>query len=272
MALDFPASPTNGQVYTSGGSSWTFDSSIGTWRSSPFEPGAAITSSTAPTNPQNGDIWYDTEDGTTLVYYNDGNSSQWVEIRSQIATSQVGLVPVLPTSVTISGGSATVSPTGAVTYSSGTTGLTINGVFTSAYRNYVMVYSGSKSNNAANDFLLYRLTSSGTQATSSYNQASAAFASSSAALQNLGGNNASSLLAARIYSSGSYYGGSITIYQPNENASTKFTGISHGTTLNDDQQIFNSGVHYAVGVYDGIYLFPTAFSVSGVVAFYGYNG
>jgi hypothetical protein len=201
---------------------------------------------------------YDGADWNDLAYISD-------------VTATSGLVPIIPSSITISGGTATVSSTGAVTYSSGTTGLTINGVFTSAYRNYVMVYSGSKSNNAANDFLLYRLTSSGTQATSSYNQASAAFASSSASLQNLGGNNASSLLAARIYSSGSYYGGSITIYQPNENAATKFTGMSHGTTLNDDQQIFNSGVHYAVGVYDGIYLFPTGFSIFGVIAFYGFN-
>ena len=31
MALDFPASPTNGQTYTSAGITWTFSSTYGTW-------------------------------------------------------------------------------------------------------------------------------------------------------------------------------------------------------------------------------------------------
>jgi hypothetical protein len=34
---------------------------------------------TAPTSPGVGDYWVDTDDGTTYVYYNDGNSSQWIE-------------------------------------------------------------------------------------------------------------------------------------------------------------------------------------------------
>jgi hypothetical protein len=35
--------------------------------------------STAPSSPNVGDYWVDNSDGTTYVYYNDGNSSQWVE-------------------------------------------------------------------------------------------------------------------------------------------------------------------------------------------------
>ena len=41
--------------------------------------GASVTTSdTAPSNPSEGDLWYDTTELTTYVYYNDGNSSQWV--------------------------------------------------------------------------------------------------------------------------------------------------------------------------------------------------
>ena len=37
-------------------------------------------STTAPINPTPGDQWYDTNTGALLVYVNDGNTSQWVEV------------------------------------------------------------------------------------------------------------------------------------------------------------------------------------------------
>ena len=36
------------------------------------------TLATAPSTPNNGDMWFDTESGTIKVYYNDGDTSQWV--------------------------------------------------------------------------------------------------------------------------------------------------------------------------------------------------
>jgi hypothetical protein len=42
--------------------------------------GASVTtSSTAPTSPSDGDLWFDTDELKTYVYYNDGTSSQWVQ-------------------------------------------------------------------------------------------------------------------------------------------------------------------------------------------------
>ena len=35
-------------------------------------------SSTEPSSPQEGDMWFDSDDGLFSVYYNDGDSSQWV--------------------------------------------------------------------------------------------------------------------------------------------------------------------------------------------------
>ena len=37
------------------------------------------TSATPPASPSDGDLWYDTDDGRTYVYYDDGTSAQWVE-------------------------------------------------------------------------------------------------------------------------------------------------------------------------------------------------
>ena len=40
--------------------------------------GGASISDTAPTSPQAGDLWWKSDEGQMYVYYNDGNSSQWV--------------------------------------------------------------------------------------------------------------------------------------------------------------------------------------------------
>lgn len=53
--------------------------------------GAAVTvSDTAPSTPSNEDIWFDSVNTRTYIYYNDGNSSQWVEASSPVAA--VGLL------------------------------------------------------------------------------------------------------------------------------------------------------------------------------------
>ena len=38
----------------------------------------AAVGNTAPSSPSNGSLWFDTDDATLNVYYNDGTSSQWV--------------------------------------------------------------------------------------------------------------------------------------------------------------------------------------------------
>ena len=42
--------------------------------------GASVTTSdTPPTSPSDGDLWWDSQNGRMLVYYQDANSSQWVD-------------------------------------------------------------------------------------------------------------------------------------------------------------------------------------------------
>jgi hypothetical protein len=49
----------------------------------PTGPMGKFTSSdTAPSSPANGDAWFNSNRGKTYVYYNDGDSSQWVQIGS----------------------------------------------------------------------------------------------------------------------------------------------------------------------------------------------
>lgn len=99
-AIDFPASPTNGQVYAG----WVYDSSLPGWRN---------------------------------VNSNDGVA----------ALSSMGLKNVVPTSVQVGSGSATVNANGTVTFS-GASSVSLNGVFSSTYTNYriVLDFTGSSAN------------------------------------------------------------------------------------------------------------------------------
>lgn len=78
MAIDFPSSPTPGQIYQG----YYWDSNKNAWKSLQSQTGAVITSSTTPTGAKNGDLWFNTIDGTLFVYFNDGISFYWTEIKA----------------------------------------------------------------------------------------------------------------------------------------------------------------------------------------------
>ena len=79
MSLDFPSSPTDGQTFDN----YIYDGTKGVWRIQPNVPGVTsrfYVSDTTPTDPVNGEIWLNSTDGNTYIYYVDGDSEQWIEI------------------------------------------------------------------------------------------------------------------------------------------------------------------------------------------------
>lgn len=78
MAITFPSNPTNGQVHAG----YYYDDNKGAWRSLPLEQTQSISSATPPLTANPGEFWYNTNDGTLLTYFNDGTSSQWVEVKA----------------------------------------------------------------------------------------------------------------------------------------------------------------------------------------------
>lgn len=78
MALDFPANPTDGQIY----GSYRYSSAVGAWQGIEEQPPLTISSPVAPTAASPGDLWYNTSNGILFHYYFDGTSSQWVEVLS----------------------------------------------------------------------------------------------------------------------------------------------------------------------------------------------
>ena len=50
--------------------------------------GASLTvSDPAPSSPEAGNLWFESDTGNTLVYYTDANTSQWVEIGQSVDSS-----------------------------------------------------------------------------------------------------------------------------------------------------------------------------------------
>jgi hypothetical protein len=76
MAIDFPASPTVGQQFTAAGTTWQWDGT--TWNAVP-QPSALVMSDIPPANPAIGQLWWRASTGQLYIWYNDGNSSQWVQ-------------------------------------------------------------------------------------------------------------------------------------------------------------------------------------------------
>ena len=85
--MNFPDSPSNGDTITLNGKVYTYTSATSKW--SPAGGGSASIglSDTAPVSPSAGDLWYNTDNGTMNVYYNDGSSSQWVGTSGVTGTS-----------------------------------------------------------------------------------------------------------------------------------------------------------------------------------------
>lgn len=96
MAINFPDTPTDGQVFTSGTTSWTWFATPGLWRitSGPSgytgSKGTTFIGDNPPSSPVNGDTWWDTVEGLRYVYYDDGTSSQWVQESIVGATGYTG--------------------------------------------------------------------------------------------------------------------------------------------------------------------------------------
>lgn len=88
MALEFPASPTDGQLYPAApNSEYIYNTAKGAWMSLPTEAAKTVTSDTPPANPKDGDQWFKTSDGTFYIYVVDVDGGQWVESQAPITAN-----------------------------------------------------------------------------------------------------------------------------------------------------------------------------------------
>lgn len=76
-ALDFPSSPSNGDIYDD----FQYSSAKTAWLriKQPLPPEKFSVGINPPDFPENGEFWLDSSDGISYVYYEDVDSAQWVQ-------------------------------------------------------------------------------------------------------------------------------------------------------------------------------------------------
>jgi len=88
MAFNFPADPAENQVFASpGGPVYIYKSPVWTIQSMNSAGGGAIVTigDAAPANPVAGQVWWESDTGNTFIWYNDGNTAQWVQANLGVA-------------------------------------------------------------------------------------------------------------------------------------------------------------------------------------------
>lgn len=80
MALNFPANPLNGDLDPTG--QWTYNGITEAWQARTTSPPTVVSQPTPPAYPSAGNLWYNSNDGTLYVYFYDGDSYQWVEVKA----------------------------------------------------------------------------------------------------------------------------------------------------------------------------------------------
>lgn len=179
-----------------------------------------------------------------------------------------GLVPVIPNSIAVASGSASVSGNGLITITSAST-LSLNGVFTSAFRDYKVMYNIL---GASSIIMSSRLRASGTDAStaSTYGAGRLYGVDSGSGSQNNGYNDAFGL----VPNSGAKNIGEITYLRPYLSVNTNiyqwgavWTGETSVTSM---AQQFGFCVHSPTNSYDGFTLFNTSSAnMTGTVQVFG---
>jgi hypothetical protein len=102
MAFDFPNAPAIGAVYSPGAGlpSYKWDG-VG-WNAVVPAPPQATTADTPPSGPIDGQFWWKSSTGQFFIWYDDGNSQQWVQVFTQ-PPNPGGLVNMAVTIFTASG-------------------------------------------------------------------------------------------------------------------------------------------------------------------------
>lgn len=231
MVLDFPANPTNGQTYDA----YYWDASTSAWRNNGSK---------------------------------NALSQRLTALETTTSTYPSGLVPVIPTSVAVGSGSASVSGNGVVTFT-GVSSVSLNNVFSSNFKSYRIVIPRATSPYTINQYL--RLRSSGTD----FSTANYIFMSSKIT----GGGTTGTYCATgqAQWAVGAYYANDtglssvIDLHNPASAENKLYQHITNGHDGTYKSAWFGGGSLDSSTAYDGITLLASAGTISGTFQVYGYR-
>ena len=230
MALDFPLNPTNGQVYEN----YYYDSSITAWRSAGSKTGV--------------------NQRTTALELADRT------------TNKSGLVPVVPTSVSVVSGSASLS--GATVTLAGISSVSLGGVFHSGYSNYEVIFTPTGASGSASVFM--RLSTGTIAADANYVYAISGITTSGTVIAASSTGNTYFYLGDTDTAT-DRFSSKATIYSPNNARRT--VASWNGMILSGGAYagIRGNGFYNLTTQFTGLALVLSAGTISGTVTVYGYN-
>ena len=218
-----------------------------------------------PSNPTNGQVY------GNWIY--DSSITAWRNVNTDtgIGTlNAMGLKNVVPSSVVVSGGSATTNSNGTVTFS-GATSISLNDVFSSTYTNYQLNLVLTSASVADAD-IRTRLRVSGTDSSSSYYEGGTMqIAGALSAINNL---NITNWDLGRTHSAvepNAHASMNFKVFQPFAARPTTFYTESISWNNNNTVTFRLGGFHSTLSSYTGITVFSSTGTFGGILSVYGYT-
>lgn len=173
-----------------------------------------------------------------------------------------GLATMTPTSVDVSGTGATINADGSVSFTA-ITSLSLNGVFTAAHRNYVVVITADIS---TSDFVRLRLRASGVDVTGSGYDVQTMLVDGSNALADRSTGRSDWLLTG----GGTKQYAHVHIYRPQASVAScaRSVGVANENTVSMRDRAQS---HTGTSAYDGITFYLTTHNATGLVTVFGYE-
>jgi hypothetical protein len=181
-----------------------------------------------------------------------------------------GLKLVVPSSVSVGSGSGSVSTQGTVTFS-GASSVSLNGAFSSTYKNYYILLNISSRVTASSIFMRVRASTTDNSSTN-YNFGVITKATNSTTIVNYAAANSNTFEVCSIRANGG--SAKIDLFDPQTTDYTSYMTVSHSKSgaVNDAQDYeTRSGSMSVTTSYDGITIYTNAGTITGTVSVYGYK-
>lgn len=193
-------------------------------------------------------------------------SSYYTSAEVDILDAPTGLKLIVPTSVAVGSGTGTANAAGQVTFT-GASSVSLNGVFTSTYDNYKILFQGSCS--IAAD-LAVRMRLSGTDNTTS-NYQHQQVVGSSTTVSGSRATNGTSARIGEIYPTTSISTFSVDFFNPAIAVPTSFftnAGLQSNTSIAIS---IEHNAHNVATAFDGLTFIPSSGNLTGTLSVYGYK-
>jgi len=191
-------------------------------------------------------------------------SSYYTSAQVDIITAPTGLKLLVPTSVAVGSGTGTASASGTVTFT-GASSVSLNGVFTSTYDSYRVVFTSIVG--SANTQVRLRFRKTATDNTSSVYYSGAGTMTWTGLLT--AGTSAAAATSSSIFTIGTTFNtASLDITQPL--VRPQVTGLAMAAGPEDRGSFFSAFIN-ASDTFDGFTFFPASGTITGSLSVYGYT-